>query len=114
MALQGTVPVAAKVQVADAVAGTASPLLAEGSAGHGRRSEVLAKWSSALPTRAAAVQIHARVHAAMSQFFGKGAPEAVLYRGGGHAEQIGDLLCRPAEPGEFRHLALAQRSSPFP
>ena len=32
----------------------------------------------ALPTRAAAVQIHARVHAAMSQFFGKGAPEAVL------------------------------------
>jgi CRISPR-associated endonuclease/helicase Cas3 len=32
----------------------------------------------ALPTRAAAVQIHTRVHAAMSQFFGKGAPEAVL------------------------------------
>ena len=32
----------------------------------------------ALPTRAAAVQIHKRVQAAMSQFFGKGAPEAVL------------------------------------
>ena len=32
----------------------------------------------ALPTRAAAVQIHARVHAAMSQFFGEGAPEVVL------------------------------------
>jgi len=32
----------------------------------------------ALPTRAAAVQIHGRVHTAMSQFFGKGAPEAVL------------------------------------
>jgi CRISPR-associated endonuclease/helicase Cas3 len=32
----------------------------------------------ALPTRAAAVQIHKRVHAAMSQFFAKGAPEAVL------------------------------------
>lgn len=32
----------------------------------------------ALPTRAAAVQIHARVHAAISQFFGTEAPEAVL------------------------------------